>query len=146
MVLHGFASDYISFSPLTLRHQIWSSARHGAGPGATSLKYQLNFPGGNQHPAKHYWPKFGWKLVMSCFTIHKHCICICILDWYMKLYGSMVDAPVMQQGDGNLKSLQTSATLPLAWLQFRMQEKHVTETETSAQLQTEAELVDDRCW
>ena len=62
----------------------------------------------------------------------------------MKLYGSMVDAPVMQQGDGNSKSLQTSATL--AWLQFGMQEKHVTETETSAQLQTEAELVDDRCW
>ena len=129
MVLQGFASDYISFSPLTLRHQIWSSTEPPrAGVSNNNLIFQegINTAYSTGHqlwrpPLTSYWQTF-------IFPAETH------LPFRLKYEAVWFNAN-LQQGDGNSKSLQTSATL--AWLQSLRQ---------VASCRPETTLVDDRCW
>ena len=129
MVLQGFASDYIRSadfaSPNMIKCGAWSTEPPRAGVSNNNLIFQegINTAYSTGHqlwrpPLTSYWQTF-------IFPAETH------LPFRLK-YDAVWFNAIMQQGDGNSKSLQT-----LAWLQSLRQ---------VASCRPETTLVDDRCW
>lgn len=121
-----FSADFAS--PNMIKCGAWSTEPPRAGVSNNNLIFQegINTAYSTGHqlwrpPLTSYWQTF-------IFPAETH------LPFRLKYEAVWFNA-IMQQGDGNSKSLQTSATL--AWLQSLRQ---------VASCRPEAELVDDRCW